>query len=369
MVPLIEIVTSAPGRVCLFGEHLDYLGLPVIAAAIGLRMQVMGGHTDGQEWIIDKPDLNEHDRFPGRGEVSYGLHGGGNFLRAAVNVLRREGVALPGGAHFHVRGNVPVQAGTSSSSALQVAWIAALLALAEDPRAGDAEAIARLAYVSEVHEFGHSGGVMDQYTSALGGLVRIDPARDNAVTRLPARLGAFVLGNSKEPKDTQGILSRLRRAAHGGAEQLRQRLGTFDWDQTPLAQAEELANGSDELAVTLGALRNRDLLEHGHRALSREEPDHAELGRLLTAHHAVLRDALGISTPKIERMLEAALAAGALGGKINGSGGGGCMFAYAPDRPEDVAEAIRGAGGEAWVVRVAQGVRRELHRPVRESHA
>ena len=49
-------------------------------------------------------------------------------------------------------------------------------------------------------------------------------------------------------------------------------------------------------------------------------------------------------------MLEAALNAGAYGGKINGSGGGGCMFAYAPDNPEKVAEAIKNAGGKTYLI-------------------
>jgi galactokinase len=68
---------------------------------------------------------------------------------------------------------------------------------------------------------------------------------------------------------------------------------------------------------------------------------------------------LRISTPKIDRMIIAANAAGAYGGKINGSGGGGCMFAYAPDDPERVAQAVRDAGGDAWVVSMAEGVRAE----------
>ena len=58
-------------------------------------------------------------------------------------------------------------------------------------------------------------------------------------------------------------------------------------------------------------------------------------------------------------MIAAANAAGAYGGKINGSGGGGCMFAYAPEDPERVAQAVRDAGGDAWVVQLAEGVRAE----------
>jgi galactokinase len=46
-----------------------------------------------------------------------------------------------------------------------------------------------------------------------------------------------------------------------------------------------------------------------------------------------------------------------LGGKINGSGGGGCMFAYAPNNPEHVAEAIEKAGGKAYIVQKDEGTR------------
>jgi len=56
-------------------------------------------------------------------------------------------------------------------------------------------------------------------------------------------------------------------------------------------------------------------------------------------------------------MLEAALKTGALGGKINGSGGGGCMFAYAPENPDAVAEAIEKVGGEATVIRQVEGTK------------
>ena len=56
-------------------------------------------------------------------------------------------------------------------------------------------------------------------------------------------------------------------------------------------------------------------------------------------------------------MMDAALNAGALGGKINGSGGGGCMFAYAPNNPEQVAEAIEKVGGKAYIVQKDEGTR------------
>ena len=47
--------------------------------------------------------------------------------------------------------------------------------------------------------------------------------------------------------------------------------------------------------------------------------------------------------------------AGALGAKINGTGGGGCMFAYAPNNPGKVAEAIDSVGGKAYIIQPDEG--------------
>jgi galactokinase len=56
-------------------------------------------------------------------------------------------------------------------------------------------------------------------------------------------------------------------------------------------------------------------------------------------------------------MLNAAIDVGALGGKINGSGGGGCMFAYAPENFEEVAEAIERVGGKSYIIQSDDGTR------------
>ena len=57
-------------------------------------------------------------------------------------------------------------------------------------------------------------------------------------------------------------------------------------------------------------------------------------------------------------MLKSAIKAGALGGKINGSGGGGCMFAYAPENYKDVAKAIEDAGGKAHIINIDEGTKK-----------
>ena len=68
-----------------------------------------------------------------------------------------------------------------------------------------------------------------------------------------------------------------------------------------------------------------------------------------------MRDILKISTSKIEKLISVALKAGALGAKINGSGGGGCMFAYAPINPEKIVNAINLAGGKGYILNLSEG--------------
>jgi galactokinase len=63
-------------------------------------------------------------------------------------------------------------------------------------------------------------------------------------------------------------------------------------------------------------------------------------------------------------MIESSLQAGALGAKINGSGGGGCIFAYTPENAEQVAEALRKSGAKTYIIRVDEGVRTETQKSI-----
>ena len=77
----------------------------------------------------------------------------------------------------------------------------------------------------------------------------------------------------------------------------------------------------------------------------------------MNQHHETLRDNLGISTPRIERMINAALQAGALGCKITGSGNGGCMIAFCPGKEKQVRTAIEGEGGKVYTSKVVSGAK------------
>ena len=351
-----RLCSSAPGRLCLFGEHQDFLGLSVIACPIDLRIQFAGTPRDDLLFSIDMPDIAAHDVLQPDGELDY--LGERDYLRAAMNVLRRAGLRIVRGYDLTVTSHIPINAGTSSSSAMVIAWIKFLLETQEGEVPWDAVSIAKFGHAAEVKEFGEPGGMMDHCVAALGGLLCIDCAEPITVTPLPAQLDGFVLGDSLEKKPTTEILAKSKGDVRLGLDLLCRRIPGFDLKTTPLELAEPFLDDMprDSARKLAANLVNRDLCQAARAMLSQADFDPQQLGRLLTAHHTELRDGLGISTQKIERLIQVSMRAGALGAKINGSGGGGCMFAYAPGRQQAVKKAIDEAGGQGFIVKLDRGV-------------
>lgn len=345
------LTVSAPGRICLFGEHQDYLGLPVITAAVNLRIRLRGFSTQDDKVRLDMPDLQEYTSFVLNYPLRYSMER--DYFKSTLNVLWREGVQLKTGIEVTVRGTIPMNSGAASSSAMVVACTAFLLKLMNDPRAVDPLAVARLAHRAEVVEFKEPGGQMDHLASAFGGLLFIEFEEGKTPQRLPARLGMFVLGDSREPKDMMAIFSRVKEGTLDGLKRLEKRIHNLTLDD--LEGAGDLLT-PEQFRVLHAQLVNRSLTRVAHTQLRDEAFDHQQFGSLLFKHYEQLRDGLRISTPKIDCMINAAMEAGAFGAKTSGSGG---MFAYAPENYRKVAEAIVREGGKAYIVRMSDGIQFE----------
>lgn len=115
------LCVSTPGRVCLFGEHQDYLQLPVIPCAISLRIGIDGRYRSDRTVKINLPDIASAETFSLEGTLHYTEER--DYFRSAVNVVRRAGMTFSRGFDCTVRGRIPINAGTSSSSALIVTWV------------------------------------------------------------------------------------------------------------------------------------------------------------------------------------------------------------------------------------------------------
>ena len=336
---------SSPGRICLFGEHQDYLGLPVVAMAISLRAKIVGEKREDHQVIIHKPDINESEKFSLDG-LSYTKPR--DYFKSGINICIREGLVFSNGFECEITSKIPIQAGVGSSSAVMVNWIHFLTQMADTPVIWNEQKIGELAYKAEVLEFNEPGGMMDQYTASMGNMIYLISEPTISIKSLNPISGSFVLGDSCEPKDTMGILQRCRDARVKIIQKLKEKTPNFNIHNSEDVDLSLL--NEEEKNIFRGTIKNRNILRKVLPELKREVPEPALIGARLIEHHAVLRDVLKISTPKIEAMLDASLDAGALGGKINGSGGGGCMFAYAPKNAEIVAKAIEKVGGKSFII-------------------
>jgi galactokinase len=353
------ITASAPGRVCLFGEHQDYLGLSVISMAVNLRMVITGKARANGLYHIDMPDIQSFDEFPPHEELPYKHKR--DYLRSVVNVLRRKGLKFEEGYDFRIKSDIPMNAGVASSSAFTVVWTVTVLKANGALDRFTGQELVHLAHEAEVLEFKEPGGIMDHFTATMGGLLHIDCMEPTRVTQLPRPLHGIVLGNSLEKKPTTSTLGSVKGEVRTAIELMRALLPSFDIRTTPIEEVIPLLRRLPEgIGQKLYAnLVNRDICRRALELLQRPAFDESEMGNLLDDHHEMLRDYIGVSTPKIERMIAAAKEAGALGCKINGSGCGGTMIAYAPRCEEAVASAIEQAGGRSYIVKKSEGVRVE----------
>ena len=346
---------STPGRICLFGEHQDYLGLPIIAMAISLRSYIKGEKVANQQVTIHKPDLNDSESFS-LDNLDYDYQR--DYYKSGIKICLNEGLSFSHGFNCEVSSKIPFQAGTSSSSAIMVSWVHFLSRMADEPVDWDLNKIAEVSYKAETLEFEEPGGMMDQYTTSIGDFIYLESNPGIVVDKINPKLGTFVLGDSLQPKDTIGILSRCKDSRLEIIKKLEFHNPGIDF-QSCNANHDLTNLDEDEKELYFGTIRNKEILNQAIVELKKDKIDHKMIGRLLNDHQSVLRDILCISTDKVDDMINAALNAGAYGGKINGSGGGGCMFAYAPENPERVAEAIEDAGGKSYIICSDQGTRVE----------
>ena len=96
---------STPGRICLFGEHQDYLGLPVISMAISLRARLIGKDRLDRKFIINKLDLNKVEFFS-LDDLTYTKSR--DYFKSGVKVCLDEGLKFPNGFECELTSEIPM---------------------------------------------------------------------------------------------------------------------------------------------------------------------------------------------------------------------------------------------------------------------
>jgi D-glycero-alpha-D-manno-heptose-7-phosphate kinase len=242
-------------------------------------------------------------------------------LDLAKAAIRRFTQDADAGFDLFLYSNAPPGSGLGSSSAMMVALIGVLKEFRNLP-VTDYE-LAELAHAIEREELGIRGGRQDQYAATFGGFNFIELHGDHVVVN-PLRIASDVLLELEH-----NLLLCYTGTTRQSDHIIEDQMGRY------------LRGDAD---ATAGLMSQKELaLEMKNALLQRRLRDFGDL--LDAAWQAKKRMSDRISNDRIEELYAAARAAGALGGKVTGAGGGGYVLLYCRhDRKHEVAARMRQLG-------------------------
>jgi galactokinase len=338
-------IAVAPGRVNLVGEHTDYNDGFVLPMAIDRYAAAAFGGRNDREVHVLASDFSDFrviyvDHLDSAQEKDWS-----RYVAAVAWVLQEEGIDLSG-ANLVLRSDIPVGAGLSSSAAIELAVMHALLHLAGISM--DAVRMALLARKAENEYVQVACGIMDQFVVSVAedatALLLDCRSLEYERVRIPDEAVFFILdtGISRALADTvygvrhrecQEALASIR-ALNGEAGSLRDVSGPMldaSRDSMPeilYRRASHVVNESMRPAAMAAAMLTGDL---------------AEAGVIMNASHESLRDLYEVSCAELDLLVEIACANPAcFGARLTGAGLGGCAVALVHrDGQDGFAEWVR----------------------------
>jgi mevalonate kinase len=306
------VYATAPAKIILFGEHAVVYNRPAIAApvlqvkAIAVIMPNLLGPTGKVR--IEAPDIQLKadltDLPPD------------HPLAATVNsVLSCLGVKSPPALTIAITSTIPPASGLGSGAAVSVATIRALSAFLGKPLPEDQ--VSSLAFEIERLYHGTPSGIDNTVITYSRPVffVRGQPIETFSIPR-PFTI---VIGDTGVRSPTSQAVGDVRQS----------------WQADP--------NHFEKLFDSVGSL-----VLQARRAIENGEIE--ALGPLFTANHRSLIE-MGVSSPELDRLVAAALDAGAAGAKLSGAGRGGNMIALAtPESANQVALALKSAGAVRTII-------------------
>jgi galactokinase len=338
---------GAPGRINLIGEHTDY--------NLGFALPIALPERTVVTYVADDTDAITVGSDRESGEVQIALDttpgdvtGWAAYVAGVIWALRRAGHRVTGGS-MSIASDVETGSGLASSAALECAVVGAIAVatgLCIDPVEQ-----ARIAQRAENEYVGAPTGLMDQLAVLFAEPLRALLIDFREITVRPvtfdpgaAKVALLLINSRAQHRHADGEYAARRLACERAAADLR---------VPSLRDVQDRGlSVLDAVADPVAARRARHILTDNQRVMDTVaalgDSDFAEVGRILTASHASMRNDFDITTPHIDLIADTAVRAGALGARMTGGGFGGCVIALVPGgRAHAVADAVRRAVNDA----------------------
>lgn len=320
--------SKAPLRIGLAGggtdvsPYCDEYGGAVLNATISLYAFATIELLDSDTIIIDAIDRNEKFEHPLTDVLP--LNGTLDLAKGIYNYVVRNYGKLKSGFRLTTYVDAPAGSGLGTSSTLMVAILGAFVEWLQLPF-GEYD-IAHTAYIIEREELKMAGGKQDQYTATFGGVNFMEFYAGNKVIVNPLNI---------KPQYLHEIENNL----------LLYFTATSRLSSTIIeAQSKNVVDKNQQSIEAMHQLKEQARMMK--EALLKGNVD--EIGPILDFGFRYKKQmAQGISNTAMDEIYDAALKAGATGGKITGAGGGGFMMFYCPDNTRyNVKKALQNFGGD-----------------------
>jgi galactokinase len=326
-----EVISTAPGRINLIGEHTDYNGGFVLPAAIDRHVVFMASKRVDSGVRVWSESFQQEKGFDLDEDLESKQGGWIDYVKGVFWILVQKGASLHG-IDALVWGDVPLESGLSSSAAFEVSVLHALnemFCLQLAPLE-----MAQLAQSSENDFVGVKCGLMDQFISVFG-------KKDRAIlldcetleyAYLPLKLTGAGLGilvyDTGVRRDLASSDYNKRRSE--AAEALKKLADSRILSYKDVS-LEALSNKRSEMGETLFR-RARHVVTENERVQKASHAlqanDFQELGKLLFLSHKSLRDDYQVSCPELDLLYECGKRSqDCLGARLTGAGFGGSGIA------------------------------------------
>lgn len=318
-----SIVAAAPGRVNLIGEHIDYCDGFVLPMAIERYTVIAADRADHGSVKMVSTMLDKIGTLSMEGKPDDDQPGWAKYANGVLKVYSDAGMASPAFDGL-IDSTVPLGSGLSSSAALEVSIATVVEALGNysvDPiqKALNCQKAEHLA--------GIPCGVMDQFSSALCDEDHLMLLDCRSLEPLPVQL--------TDPSVTVLIInSKVEHELAGGEYAERRSQCEEAVKQLGVASMREAADQGVSIDPLEGVLLQRarhavsEIIRTQEAAKLIPLAKWSELGELMYASHASLRDDFEVSCHELDVLVDLAseigIEGGIYGSRMTGGGFGGC---------------------------------------------